>query len=134
MKYNYTLIISQYYHSRHFFIVQHTDDFLKRAKLCADELMLYKRDEGDTRELYAGDIDYDKTSEIRVRYNINDAGDIYFIQSNYANYLASESRKYLEDSIRESKGYQEKKITDQISEHHDYSHISKIVQKHFDLA
>lgn len=134
MEYKYTLIVSQYYHSRHFFIVHHTEDFLKRAKAFANELMVYKRYEGDARELYAGDIDYDKSKEIRTRYNINDAGDIYFIQSNYSNYLASETRKYQEDSIRESRGYQTKKITNEISEHHDYGQVALIVEKHFEIA
>ena len=57
-EYKYTLIISQYYHSRHFFIVHHTEDFLTKAKEFSQELMKHKRDENNKKELYCGDIDY----------------------------------------------------------------------------
>ena len=137
MEYKYTLIITQYYHSRHFFIVEYTNDFLNKYKAFCTELMEYKRSEGNERDLYCGDIDYQLENghkEIRRRYNINDSGDIYLLNSDSANYLAGETRSYQRDSIRESKGYQKKSLLNEIGEHHDYSVISNIVKNHFELA
>jgi hypothetical protein len=137
MEYKYTLIISQYYHSRHFFIVHQTEDFLIKAKEFSLELMKHKRDESDNKKLDCGDIDYQferGLDGVRQRYNINDAGDIYFIQGNFTNYLAGISRDYQKDSIRESKGYIKKAITDDISKHHSYSDVAEIVEKYFELA
>jgi hypothetical protein len=133
--YKYTLIISQYYHSRHFFIVEHNPDFMEKARSFVNELMVYKREAGSTREMYLGDLDPEYTSgEIRGRYNINDSGDIYFLQSNYANYLMGESWEYKEHSRRESRGYQNKKVTEAISQHHDYNRVKDIVKKYFEIA
>lgn len=135
MSYKYTLIISQYYFSRHMFIVHHKQDFIEKAKSFSKELMLYKRDEGNQREIYLGDLDYFKDKkEVISRYNINDSGDIYFIQSNYANRLMEETKRYHEDSIRGSKGYQKKAITNAIGEHHNYGKVKEILEKYFEIA
>lgn len=134
MDYKYSLIVSQYYHSRHMFIVHIKDDFLEKAKEFAYDLMTYKREEGCERELYAGDLDYIKGNEIRRRYNVNDSGDIYFIQSKYANYCMSVAMDYREDSIRESKGYQKKAITNDITDYHNYQKVKEIVEKYFEIA
>lgn len=134
MEFKYSLIISQYYYSRHMFIVHLKEDFLENAKSFAAELMTYKRDEDCKREMYLGDFDYIKDSEIRRRYNINDSGDIYFIQSPYINYLMNEAIDYHEDSLRESRGFQKKAITNAISDHHNYRKVKEIVEKYFEIA
>jgi hypothetical protein len=132
--FKYSLIVSQYYHSRHFFIVNLTPDFIKQAKEFSYELMKYKRNEDNERELFAGDLDYIKDGEIRRRYNVNDSGDIYFIQSPYANYLMHEAIEFHESSLRESKGFQRKAITNSIDEHHNYKKVKEIVEKYFEIA
>lgn len=134
--YNYTLIISQYYYSRHFFMVKHGNHFLENAREFATELMTYKRGEDYyKKEFYLGDLDPQYVQkEIRSRYNINDAGDIYFLQSNYANYLMCESWSYKEDTRRESRGFQKKVDEQAISDRHNYGIIKDIVERHFEIA
>ena len=133
--YKYTLIISQYYYSRHYFIVHHTEDFIEKATEFAKELMTYKRDEGNEKEIYLGDLDPKYVGDgKRQRYNINDSGDIYFIQSDYANRLAAETWSYKEDTRRESRGFQKKEVTRSIDEHHSYKKVAEIVEKYFVIA
>ena len=134
MDYKYSLIVSQYYHSRHMFIVHIKNDFKLKAKEFSYDLMTYKRDEDCQRELYAGDLDYIKDNEIRRRYNVNESGDIYFIQSPYANYCMGVAMEYQEDSFRESKGYQKKAITNAIADYHNYQKVKEIVEKYFEIA
>ncbi|MEB4819767.1 hypothetical protein [Bacillus thuringiensis] len=80
MGFKYTLLVSQYYHSRHMFIVEHKGDFLGQAKKCATRLIEYKRKNGSESEISLRDLTYFKDDTIRSRYNINDPGDIYFIR------------------------------------------------------
>jgi hypothetical protein len=134
MDFKYSLIVSQYYHSRHMFVVLVKDDFIEKAKEFAYDLMTYKRDEGCDRELFAGDLDYIKDGEIRRRYNVNDSGDIYFIQSPYVNYCMHQAIEYHDDSIRESRGFQKKVITNAIDEHHNYQKVKEYVEKYFEIA
>jgi hypothetical protein len=135
LKYKYTLIISQYRWSRHFFIVKHDENFIENARKFATELMEYKNSSDSKRELYLGDLDptYLK-AEIRRRYNINDHGDIYFIQSTSANFLMSESWSYKEDTRRESRGFQKKSDKQSISDHHEYYKVKEILNKYFEIA
>lgn len=133
--YKYTLIISQYYYSRHYFIVHHTEDFIEKAREFAKELMAYKRDADNERVISLGDLGLRYVgNDIRQRYNINDSGDIYFLQSDYANRLAAETWSYKEDTRRESRGFQKKEVTRSISEHHDYKKVAAIVEKYFVIA
>jgi hypothetical protein len=137
VSYKYTLIISQFFHSRHMFIVKHDEKFLINAKKCTEELIKYKRDENYPRtEMYLGDLDpkFCKPDEIKPRYNINDRGDIYFIQSEYANYCKDVAIEYHEHSLRESKGYQRKAVTEAISKYHDYLKFKEIVERYFEIA
>lgn len=134
MDYKYTLIVSQYYHSRHMIIVKHNKDtFIEQAKSFVEELEKYKRGEKQ-KEIYYGDLTYHKTDKIYPRYNINDAGDIYFINSYYANYCKDEAFDYLQDTIRQSKGYIRKQITEDISKHHNKQQVFDIVKKYFEIA
>ncbi|WP_135552068.1 hypothetical protein [Paenibacillus cymbidii] len=133
--FKYTLIVSQYYYSRHFFIVHHTHDFLEKARLFAAELMEYKRSGDNPRPIRLGDLDPEWSSgNIRGRYNINDTGDIYFIQGNYANRLMEESWEFRDTSKRESRGFQSKQVMQDISKNHDRTKVRAIVEKHFEIA
>jgi hypothetical protein len=131
--FKYTLIISQFYHSRHCFIVKHDENFIETAKKFALELIQHKRFRETDRPPSIGDLEY-ATDKIRPRYNVNDQGDIYFIQSDYANYLMDVTHDYVRDSIRESRGYQSKEVTGQISKHHFSKDVTAIVKKYFELA
>ncbi|PWW37364.1 MULTISPECIES: hypothetical protein [Paenibacillus] len=135
--YKYTVIISQYYHTRHIFIVQHDEKtFLDSARELTEELMDYKREADCEREKYLGDLDpkYSDGREIRSRYNVNDSGDIYFIQTVYANRAMEFGIEYNETSIRESRGFKSKKIQEAIYNHHSYKTVFEIVKKHFEIA
>jgi len=138
MSYQYTLIVSQYYHSRHTFVVKHDERFLEKAKAFASELNTYKRDEGSTKPMNLGDLEYVhdilKSSEIRSRYNINDSGDIYFLQSDSEQRCKDMAAEYHEISRRESRGFKSKAVKTAIAEHHDRTKVYDIVQKHFDIA
>lgn len=131
--YKYTLIISQFYYSRHFFIIKHDENFIENAKKFAIDLIEYKRCEETDRPPYIGDLEY-ATEQIRPRYNINDQGDIYFLQSNYANFCMGESWTYQRDSMRESRGFQSKAVLNRISNHHDLGRVMSIVKKYFEIA
>jgi hypothetical protein len=133
VRYKYTLIISQFYYSRHYFIVKHDKHFMENAKKFALELMKHKRFIDTEREFYIGDLEAE-SKKIRQRYNINDQGDIYFIQSYYANYCMTVTWMYLEDTRRESRGFQKKAVVERISKHHSYIDVKKIVEKHFKIA
>jgi hypothetical protein len=82
-----------------------------------------------------GDLDPQySTGSIRSRYNINDAGDLYFIQSNYANYCKNTAIEFAEDSRREAVGFKRKEVLDGITIHHDSGKVFKIVEKYFEIA
>lgn len=133
--YKYTLIVSQYWHSRHFFIVQHEPDFIEKARTFAAELMDYKRDEGCKRGKYLGDLDPEYVGDgSRRRYNINDTGDIYFLQSDSITHLHNELKGYEADSRRERRGFKRKEVTVSIDQHHDFDRVDEIVRKYFEVA
>jgi hypothetical protein len=137
--YKFTLIISQYRWSRHSFIVKHCPDFLEKAKAFAVELITYKRGENNNGwnkppEENLGDLTYHKEDKIYPRYNINDAGDIYFINSAYANYLKDIAIEYAEVSKRESKGYKPKGYEEDVAKSHNFRTVKEILEKHFEIV
>lgn len=133
--YKYSLIVSQYYNSYHTFIVKFEEDnFIDKFSAFVEELYQYKRNEEDKREINIGDFGYCKSDEIRQRYNINDVGDLYVINSEYANYLKCVSEGFKMDSLRMYRGYIKKAVTNAISEHHSYNKVEEIVVKHFDIV
>jgi hypothetical protein len=81
-----------------------------------------------------GDLTYRPETEIRSRYNVNDSGDIYFIQSKYANYCKCVAIEYAEDSRREGVGFKQKKVLDAISKNHDPRKVNEIIKKYFEIA
>lgn len=134
MEFKYTLLVSQYYHSRHMFIVKHKEDFLEQAKKCATELIKYKRESGSEREISLGDLTYFEDDTIRSRYNINDQGDIYFIQGHYIQSLMADVLNYNEVSANQKRGRIKKAVLNDVAEHHQLSEITKIVEKYFEVA
>ena len=131
--FQYTLIVSQYYHSRHTFIVKHDENFIENAKKFTLELIAYKRSSDNKRPPWIGDLEIVRP-EISPRYNVNDTGDIYFIQSDYANHCKDVAIDFREDSNREKRGFRSKQETDEISKHHDYQEVKRIVKKHFEIT
>jgi hypothetical protein len=138
-EYNYTLIVSQYRWSRHQFIVKPKQDFLEKAKAFAIELMTYKRGEDEAPwrkpvEESLGDLTYHKEDMIYPRYNINDAGDIYFINSKHCNSLKNEAIEYAEKSRQDAKGYKPKGMAEDIQERHNFMKVKEILEKYFEIA
>ena len=135
MDFKYTLIVSQYYHSRHCFIVEfNPKTFIEQAKKLTSDLQKLKRQAGSEHDIDYGDLTYKQADEIYSRYNINDSGDIYFINSMYSSHLMGVACGYQADSIRESRGYIKAAIKERIYEHHlDYV-VRKIVEKYFKIA
>ena len=131
----YTLIISQYGYSRHMYIVKFIPEtFLQNAMNLATELETYKRDKDDERAIEFGDLKYFKENNIASRYNVNDQGDIYFINAMYVNYLMGESIEYYDCSRRESAGFKKKSEQEAIREHHNGSKVMEILKKYFEIA
>lgn len=132
-KYNYCLIISQYYHSRHSFVVEFPEDFTERCKEFIMALEDYKR-ENKEQPYRFGDIGYHSSEDtICRRYNVNDAGDIYFINSNSINELMGVAEDYFLTSYKESRPYQRKEITHNIYQHHKFDEVQKIVEQYFNI-
>jgi len=133
--YKYTLIVSQYRHSRHMFLVKHNPEtFLESAKNFTAELEKYKRNEDFERDIDLGDLVYHKEDVIHSRYNINDFGDIYFINAEYANGLMHDAIEYHEASRRESVGFKKKGVTESIEKHHSLWKVKEILLRHFEIA
>ena len=133
--YKYTLIVSQYDYSRHMYIVKHDPKtFIQNAKNLVIELEKYKRDEDDKKDIVFGDLTYFRQEDISSRYNINDQGDIYFINAVYANYLIGEAIEYYEYSRRESAGFKKKMAKEAIQKHHNGLEIKTILRKYFEIV
>lgn len=129
--YKYSLIVSQYYNSHHTFIVKFEEDnFMDKFSDFVEELYQYKRG----KKINIGDFGYCKNDEIREIYNINDAGDLYVINSKHANYLKCKSEEFKIDSLRMYRGYIKKVVTKAISEHHSYDKVKEIVEKYFKIV
>lgn len=136
-EYRVTLIISQYYHSYHYFIVMipNNVNFIRTLREFTKELDCYK---GSTRCLKNSDVFYyEETDEIEHRYNVNSNGDIYFL-----NFCTSNAaQQYIQKSIHETnetryfrRGYKKKSVLEDIRKHHDYDKVREIVEKHFVIA
>lgn len=139
MEIRYCLIVSQYYHSYHSFIVKVPNNIsnFKTAllKLC-EKLEIHKREADDTREIRYGDLKYllDDTKELFHTYNVNDEGDIYIRCFPSVNRLKEEAEYFYLKAYKSSRGYQRKNIISEISEHHYYDDIKRIVESIFEIA
>ena len=129
------LITSQYYHSRHCFICELNEEtFEKQGIELIEELEKYKRQSDDTRDFYYGDFNKKYFRKDKERFNVNDSGDIYFEVFDSVNACVYEISEYQEKSRMQSRGYQKKSITENISEHHNYGEIKSIVKNHFTIV
>lgn len=135
--YNYTLIISQYWHSYHYFIVKFDKDtFVKQMQEVTKELDKHKGNGiADKHAITESDPFWEyKDKEIHMRYNVNGNGDIYFLNSCSAN----KCQETIQNSISETKfsrqGFKKKSIIDDVDKNHSYGDISKIIKNHFEIA
>lgn len=135
--YRYTLIISQYWHSYHYFIVKFNENtFVKQMQELTKELDKHKGGGvNDNHAITQSDPFYEyQDKEIHRRYNVNGNGDIYFLNSISAN----KCQEIIQNSISETKfsrqGFKKKAITDDINKNHSYGDIAKIIKKHFEIA
>lgn len=133
----YILIISQFYHTRHTFVVDVLEDaeYYKMARLMIEELERHKRlgtyTEG--KEIEYGDMDEEYFSGSTRRYNVNDAGDIYLIPCWSIGQVLATVKEYWDDSKRESVGYKKKDVTSAIERCHGFYQIKEIVEKYFTI-
>lgn len=135
MDYKYTLIVSQYYHSRIFFLVKFTNDFIQQSIKFISELEDCKRSGTECYEKSFGDFEFRKDDpEIHYRYNVNDEGDIYFLNHTYADKAMYDAINYNMDSYYESREYVRKEIRERIYNHHDYKTVRELVEKYFEIV
>ena len=140
-KYQYTLIVSQYYFSRHMFVVKYdSETFKDTSRAFATELMEYKRAgrEGSQR-CPLGDLDSKYFKLDSYRHNINDFGDIYFINSEDTDHLEYVGDKYKKDCINDLTHYDKrtnryKNACNEIAVNHRYETVQSIVKKHFEIV
>lgn len=135
----YVLIVSQYYYSHHCFVVSaEEENYREKALTLIEKLEDYKRDDDDERPYHYGSSCENAYMEISGRWNVNDAGDIYFIPCKSVTEALQKSEEFNLELNRKQwlKGgsltaAQRKVIEKNIDEHHLYSRISKIVGECF---
>lgn len=135
----YVLIVSQYYYSHHCFVVSAAEDgYREKALSLIEKLDDYKRNDDDERPYHYGSSRENAYIKIDGRWNVNDAGDIYFIPCKSvaealqkAEEFNSELNKTQWLKGRGLKAAQRKIIEKNIDEHHLYSRISKIIGECF---
>lgn len=136
----YCLIVSQYRHSYHTFIVRQIEDINNHKHTLmrlVKELEQYKRESEDTREIHYGDLEYfllDSNKELAYSYNINDTGDIYIRHHSSIDRLKDDAHHYMLEGYKHSRGYISNKVIEDISHHHYYETIKRIVEKYFEIA
>ncbi len=133
------LIVSQYRHSYHTFIVKVPEDITDFKSMLLGvtaELEKYKRDKSNTKEIHYGDLEYllDNTKEIFHSYNINDDGDIYIRIYKSIDRLKDIACYYRLEAHKYSRGYKRKEVISDINEHHNYNRIREIIEKYFEIA
>ena len=133
--YKYILIVSQYYHTYHQFIVKYDDKFIEKAKSTARDLIKYKRGEDCEKEECLGDLTYPFSSDrIRARYNINDiCGDIYFINCETLEEVLCSYSHYIKESMKASRVYKKKSVLEDIDVYHQVKFVRAIIKKHFEI-
>ena len=135
----YVLIVSQYYYSHHCFVVSAAEDgYREKALPLIEKLEDYKRNDDDERPYHYGATRENAYTEISGRWNVNDAGDIYFIPCNSVTEALQKAEEFNSElnktqwlKGRGLKAAQRKVIEKNIDEHHLYSRISKIVGECF---
>lgn len=135
----YVLIVSQYYYSHHCFVVSAEEErYREKALTLIEKLEDYKRNDGDKRLYHYGATRENAYTEISGRWNVNDAGDIYFIPCKSVTEALQKSEEFNTElnktqwlKGRGLKAAQRRIIENNIDEHHLYSRISKIVGECF---
>ena len=135
----YVLIVSQYYYSHHCFVVSaEEENYREKALTLIEKLEDYKRNDDDERPYHYGWSRGNAYTEISGRWNINDAGDIYFVPCGSVTEALQRAEEFNTElnktqwlKGRGLKAAQRKVIEKNIDEHHLYSHISKIVGECF---
>jgi len=135
----YILIVSQYYYSHHCFVVSSEEEsFREKALTLIEKLEGYKREDRDKYPYRYGTIRDNAYTDIRYRWNVNDAGDIYFIPCESVTEALRESEEYNSElnKIQWCKGVKanrRKEVVNSINKHHLYSCISKLVSECFNV-
>lgn len=135
----YILIISQYYYSHHCFAVSaDEEDFREKALTLIEMLEDYKRSENNQREYKYGYPRDEAYTDISVRWNVNDAGDIYFIPCRSISEVLGQAAEYNTDYMLATryKGMpkkQREKIETEIYKHHNFDKIENIVLNNFEI-
>ncbi len=135
----YILIVSQYYYSHHCFVVSAAEEnFREKALTLIEKLEDYKRDEGDQRDYRYGYPRENAYTDISVRWNVNDSGDIYFIPCQSISSAMSQAKEYNSNLLFISKFQgmpkkQHKKIELNIANHHRFGDIRNIVGSVFEI-
>ena len=133
--FKYVVIISQYYHSYHSFVVEFDGQFIEKARAFTEELETYKRDENEQkRDINYGDLAPKYSGLDRARHNVNDSGDIYFLSKETVNECLHEIQYYDKQAVEFAKGRKKNAIVEDISKHHNYEKVKEIVKKHFTLV
>ena len=135
----YVLIVSQYYYSHHCFVVSAEEEsYREKALTLIEKLEDYKRNDDDERPYHYGSPRENAYMEISGRWNVNDAGDIYFIPCGSVTEALQKSEEFNLELNRKQwlKGgsltaAQRKVIENNIGEHHLYSRTAKIVGECF---
>ncbi|MGG5461479.1 hypothetical protein [Clostridium sp. B9] len=137
-EYKYTLIVSQLYHSYHMFLVKFDEDnYFGQMRSLTKKLCEYKRGNDEyykEKSLECGDPFYFKQEEPRFRYNVNDAGDIYFLNFTSINHALDTVKKYFDDERRGSQGYKSKAILEELSMCHNKDKILEIIESIYEIA
>lgn len=135
----YVLIVSQYYYSHHCFVISAEEEsYREKALTLIEKLEDYKRDDDDERQYHYGSPRENAYTEISGRWNVNDAGDIYFIPCKSVTEALQKSEEFNLELNRKQwlKGRsltaaQRKVIEKNIDEHHLYSRTAKIIGECF---
>lgn len=138
-EYKYTLIVSQFYHSYHVFIVKFDEDkYWEQMRNLTKKLCEYKRGTDkyfSNKSLECGDpYSRKKEKEPCFRYNVNDYGDIYFLNFISVNDALDAAKKYFDYERTESRGYKRKSIQEEISKCHDKNKILEIIESIYEIA
>lgn len=134
--YKYTVIISQYYHDRCYFVVEfNKETFITQMQNCTKELDMYKSNFlGSMKDIEKSDPWYSANHEIRSRYNVNSHGDIYYLNTFFVNRTQELIQKDIRDSNYGRQGFKKKQVLEDVRKNHNYSTIFEIIKKHFKIA
>lgn len=136
-EYKFTLIVSQYYHDYHYFIVEFDKNtFFDNMRALTIDLDRYKGGGENSRHAVteSDPFYYEKSEKIYRRYNVNGNGDIYFLNFAYVNTVQQEIQKMIRESRYARQGFKKRAVIEAIGKCHSYNDVAKIIQKHFKIV